>query len=79
LPNGRYLCPEIGDALLAELNRPDRVTVLRDLVQRSSYHVDPEVVAVAIVERIRPGELQEGAPRARPPYRPGSGDVFEAF
>ena len=68
--------------MLAELNRPDRLTVLRDMVQRSSYHVDPEVVAVAIVERIRPGELlpqREGAARARPPYRRASGDVLESF
>ena len=48
---------EIGDDLLAQFNRPDRVTVLRDMVQSSSYHVDPHVVAVAIIERVRPPDL----------------------
>jgi hypothetical protein len=43
--------------LLAELSRSDRVTVLKDMVQRSSYHVDPQVVAVAIIERVRPPDL----------------------
>jgi hypothetical protein len=70
--------------LLAELNRPDRVTVLREMVRRSSYRVDPEVVAVAILERLRPGDLLpetygSAEPRTRPPMRPGSGDVLESL
>ena len=43
--------------MLAELSRSDRVTVLKDMVQRSTYHVDPQVVAVAIIERVRPPDL----------------------
>jgi hypothetical protein len=70
--------------LLAELSRPDRVTVLREMVRRSSYRVDPEVVAVAILERLRPGELLpephgSAEARTRPPARPDSGDVLESL
>ena len=70
--------------MIAELDRPDRLTALREMVRTSSYHVDPEAVAVAILERLRPsellsdtdrsGETASGLPRGR-----ASGHVLESL